>query len=288
MSSDTRPRWYGTTYFRRLPAAFVTGSCPAKRDPVRRRWHDPIVTSLRERLLTVMDRKHHWAYPSLTRPGLTREQLLVHFRHEYLVYVRDFPVLLARALGTTPPLADVRSALAANLYEEQTGGLSGSAAHPALFLKMMEGLGFPGSAFEEATGPLHPAARVYRDFLRERSCAAPWQAAVGLLTIFVEGSVNERAELAGAYVRRVGEDAVREHALVKHYGCPPEAMELTRAHAAVEGGHRSDAWSMVLSHAPDGSDAARAVVDVCEQALSRWHGYRDGVAEQMGLHRHAA
>ena len=43
-----------------------------------------------------MDRKHHWAYPALTRAGLSREQLLSHFRHEYLVYVRDFPVLLAR------------------------------------------------------------------------------------------------------------------------------------------------------------------------------------------------
>ena len=79
---------------------------------------------LRDRLLAVMDRKHHWAYPALTRPGLTREQLLVHFRHEYLVYVRDFPVLLARALGITPPIADVRASLAENLYEEQTGGLS--------------------------------------------------------------------------------------------------------------------------------------------------------------------
>src|SRR5579883_2153123 len=91
---------------------------------------------LRERLLSIMDRKHHWAYPALTRPGLTRPQLLVHFRHEYLVYVRDFPVLLARALGVTPPFEDVRHALAVNLYEEQTGGLSGTDAHPALFVKM--------------------------------------------------------------------------------------------------------------------------------------------------------
>ena len=135
---------------------------------------------------------------------------------------------------------------------------------------------------------LHPAAAAYRAFLRDRSSAAPWQAAVGLLTIFVEGSVNERAELAGKYVRRVGEQAVREHALVKLYGCPPEAMELTRAHAAVEGGHREDAWTMVLCHAPEGSDIARAVVDTCEQALALWHAYRDGVAEHMGLRREAA
>jgi pyrroloquinoline quinone (PQQ) biosynthesis protein C len=232
-----------------------------------------------------MDRKHHWAYPALTKPGLSRAQLFAHFRHEYLVYVRDFPVLLARALGVTPPLDTVRRSLAENLYEEQTGGLSGTAAHPRLFLRMMEGLGFEASAFVDDDRWLHDAARRYRDLLRERACAAPWQAAVALLTIFVEGSVNERAELEGTFVRPRGEEAVREHALVKHYGCPPEAMELTRAHGQVEGGHRSDAWTMVLEHAPPGSDVERQVIATCEEALAAWHAYRDGVADRMQLLR---
>ena len=232
-----------------------------------------------------MDRKHHWAYPALTRPGLTREQLLVHFRHEYLVYVRDFPVLLARTLGVTPPIADVRAALARNLYEEQTGGLSRTDAHPTLFLEMMGGLGYGAEAFAEDEAWMHPAARRYRALLRERSCASPWQAAVALLTVFVEGSVNERAELAGTYVRSVGDEAVREHPLVRVYGCPPEAMRLTRAHAKVEGGHREDAWTMVLAQAPEGTEAAKAVVQACEDALAAWLAYRDGVAERMGLQR---
>jgi pyrroloquinoline quinone (PQQ) biosynthesis protein C len=248
--------------------------------------HDSIVPSIQEGLLAVMDRKHHWAYPALTRPGLSREQLLAHFRHEYLVYVRDFPVLLARTLGIVPPIDDVRAALARNLYEEQTGGISGTAAHPRLFLRMMEGLGFDAGAFADDDAWLHPAALRYRDFLRARSCAAPWQAALALLTIFVEGSVNERAELAGTFERPRGDDAVREHALVKHYGCPPEAMELTRAHAMVEGDHRDDAWRMLVLHA-ERNDEARAVLDTCEQALALWHAYRDGVAEMMGLSRGA-
>jgi pyrroloquinoline-quinone synthase len=242
------------------------------------------VDTLRERLLAVMDRKHHWAYPALTRPGLTREQLLVHFQHEYLVYVRDFPALLACALGATPPLDDVRGALAENLYEEQTGGLSGTASHPALFLRMMAGLGFPASDFTDGDGRLHDAARRYRAFLWQRASTAPWQAAVALLTVFVEGSVNERAELAGTFVRRHGEAAVREHPLVKHYGCPPEAMELTRAHGQVEGGHRADAWRIVTAHVPDAATAERMVA-TCEEALAAWSEYRDGVAERMGLQR---
>jgi pyrroloquinoline quinone (PQQ) biosynthesis protein C len=230
-----------------------------------------------------MDRKDHWAYPALTRPGLTRDQLFSHFRHEFLVYVRDFPVLIARALGQTPPIDEVRRALAENLYEEQTGGLSATAAHPRLFLQMMGGLGFAADAFDDDDEWLHPAARSYRDFLRERARAVPWQTSVALLTIFVEGSVHERAELAGTFTRRRDEQAVLEHPLVKFYGCPPEAMELTRAHARVEGGHREDAWKMVLRYASGERDVESAVIATCEQALTLWRAYRDGVAERMGL-----
>src|SRR5262249_38444382 len=198
---------------------------------------------LKERLLAVMDQKHHWAYPHLTRPGLSRAQLFVHFRHEYLVYVRDFPVLLARVLGQAPPLDDVRRALAENLYEEQTGGLSGSAPHPELFLKMMEGLGFARGDFADSE-ELHPAAKAYRAWLRDVSAAPPWQVAATVLTIFVEGSVNERAELAGTFVRARGEDAVKKHPLVVHYGCTPSPMQLTPAHSHVQGGHPPDPWPL--------------------------------------------
>jgi pyrroloquinoline-quinone synthase len=237
------------------------------------------------RLLAIMDQKHHWAYPALTRPGLSRAQLLVHFRHEYATYVRDFPVLLARALGEVPDLPDVRRALAENLYEEQTGGLSRSAPHPELFMRMMEGLGYSRADFHD--DDLHPAARSYKEWLLAKSREAPWQAAVALLTIFVEGSVNERAELEGKYVRPRGEAAVERHPLVVHYGCPREAMQLVRAHGDVEGSHRGDAWRIVLDHTSDAS-IAKAVVDTCMEALTRWQRYRDGVAERMGLVRDAA
>jgi pyrroloquinoline-quinone synthase len=239
-----------------------------------------------ERLLAIMDQKHHWAYPFLTRPGLSRAQLLQHFQHEYAVYVRDFPVLLARCLGQVPDLLDVRRALAENLYEEQTGGLSKSAAHPELFLRMMEGLGYSRAQFEESTldAMLHPHARAYKEWLFKTSAERPWQAACALLTIFVEGSINERSELAGTYKRPQGDAAVQRHALVVHYGCPPSAMQLVRAHGDVEGGHRGDAWKIILDHATT-PEMTKVVVDTCMDALVRWHRYRDGVAERMGLER---
>jgi pyrroloquinoline-quinone synthase len=246
----------------------------------------PLAHPTVSRLLAIMDQKTHWAWPAFTRPGLTRAQHLVHFRHEYATYVRDFPVLLARALGQLPDLVDVRRALAENIYEEQTGGLSGSAPHPELFLRMMDGLGFTRAAFEEAAleADLHPAARSYRDWLRERAAGAPWQTGTALLTIFVEGSINERGELMGTYVRPKGEEAIRRHPLVVHYGCPPAAMHLVRAHGDVEGGHRGDAWRIVLDHTKDEA-IAKQVVDTCMEGLVRWQRYRDGVAERMGLVR---
>lgn len=238
-------------------------------------------TSIVEPLLAVMDRKDHWAYPALTRPGLTRAQLLVHFQHEYAVYVRDFPVLLARCLGQVPDLLDVRMSLAENLYEEQTGGLSKSAAHPELFLRMMEGLGYDRAQFGESAD-LAPPARAYKDWLFQMSAERPWQAACALLTIFVEGSLHERRELAGTHVRARGDDAVRNHPLVVHYGCPPAAMQLTRAHGDVEGAHRADAWRILEAHV---GDTAPRVISVCTEAVERWHQYRDAVAARMGLTR---
>src|SRR5271170_8053921 len=99
MSSDTRPRRSGTSIGQRLPRksgpvflSIITGlrdlrervardsraRAGSKCDRRDARWHDRRVESLRDALLAVMDRKHHWAYASLTRPGLTRAQLLAH------------------------------------------------------------------------------------------------------------------------------------------------------------------------------------------------------------------
>lgn len=231
-----------------------------------------------------MDRKNHVAWPHFTRPGLSREQLLLHFRHEYHVYVRDFPVLLARVLGQGPP-EDVRVALAENIAEEQTGVMSFGAPHPELFLRMMEGLGFSREQIESPRPSLTREALAYRALLDRLSFEPPWILGAAVLTIFVEGSVHERKEREGRRELPEVEEAIREHPMVKFYGCPPEAMELLRAHRAVEGGHRDDAWKMVLSHAPRDLRGEEAIVSAMEHALAAWLAYRDSVAREMGILR---
>jgi pyrroloquinoline quinone (PQQ) biosynthesis protein C len=244
-----------------------------------------MMAPLASRLLAIMDRKDHWAWPYFTRGGLTREQLVIHFRHEFLTYVRDFPVLLARILGQGPP-QDVRAALARNIDEEQTGHYSFGVSHPELFLQIMDGLGIARNLIEQ--GSVEPEATRYRALLDRASAAPPWTIGAAVMTIFVEGSVHERAEYEGKRQELPIEEAIEAHPLVRHYGCPPAAMRLARAHRAVEGDHRDDAWNIVLSHVPDDAGVQNDIVAAVTEAHEAWLAYRDGVARAMGLTRESA
>jgi pyrroloquinoline quinone (PQQ) biosynthesis protein C len=232
---------------------------------------------LRERLLAIMDRKHHARWPAFTKPGLRREQLAIHFGQEFATYVRDFPIFLARVLGHAPP-ESVRPALAANLYEEQTGGLSGGVDHPELFLRMIDGLGIDRTTITSAK--LLPEAAIYRAYLDAVTEEPPWVVGAAVATIFVEGSVHEREELAGTRKHLPLDETIARHPMVVHYGCPPAAMGLVRAHRIVESGHRKDAWRMVLEHADRNEDAVVAAV---QEASLRWHSYRDAVCDAAGI-----
>lgn len=231
---------------------------------------------LRESLLNIMSTKDHAAWRRWTGPGVTRDQLRLHFEQEWLVFVRDFPRFLGRIHGQCPVPA-VRRALAANLYEEETGGLSQGRPHPELFLDLMEALGFERAAFDRAR--LLPASAAYRAYL-DLTTSGPWVVGAAVATIWVEGSVHERRALAGEEEDHAAK--VRDHFLVRHHGLSPEQLTLVKAHALVEGGHRQDAWEAVLGHATD--DATReAVLDAVRTASELWHLYRDGVTRAAGL-----
>lgn len=247
----------------------------------------PDLPALRERLLSVLEQKHHWAWPHFAEGKVPLPKLRPHFEQEWEVYVRDFPIFLARILGQAPP-ARVCAALAENIYEEQTGGISGSASHPELFLKMMEACGFATAAFGRVQ--LLPAAGAYRTFLDEVSWGKPWIVGAAVLTLWVEGSVNERAELAKLAEPQEPpmtdaqiDAAILRHPLVRFHGVPPAALELIRVHKKVEGGHREDAWDMVLGNVTSADEAL--VVAAMDRALALWLAFRDDVAEACGLRR---
>ncbi len=237
------------------------------------------VASFRESLLRIMERKQHWAWPAFGKGLVPKSLLHIHLEQEYAVYVRDFPVLVARAYVQCPHAA-VRRELAENIYEEETGGIAAGRPHPELFLEYPLGLGMDVSRFENVQ--LLPEARRYRMLLDQATLARGWAAATAVSTLFLEGTPYERGELEADAPKRPL-PPLEEHPLVKHYGLPVEHLALTKAHRAVEGNHRKSAWHCVLSFT-EASEYA-GVLRALEECLEAWLLYRDEVAFACGLER---
>jgi pyrroloquinoline quinone (PQQ) biosynthesis protein C len=238
------------------------------------------LAQFREELLCIMEQKQHWAWPAFLSGLVPKALLHIHLEQEYAVYVRDFPVLVARAYVQCPH-AVVRRALIENVYEEETGGISAGRPHPELFLEYPRGLGMDLSRFENIT--LLPAAQRYRAYLNHATTACGFAVAAAVTTLFLEGTAYERGELDDNAPKRPL-PPLDQHPLVKHYGLPLQNLSLTRAHRAVEGDHRKAAWQ-VLNYVP--AEEYQAVLQAMQQTLQLWLGYRDDVAHACGL-THAA
>ncbi|HEY6366650.1 MAG TPA: iron-containing redox enzyme family protein [Candidatus Binatia bacterium] len=233
--------------------------------------------TFREQLLAVMERKDHWAWPAFTSGRVSKALLHFHFEQEYATYVRDFPVMVGWAYVRCP-IPEVRRSLAENLYEEETGGLVAGSPHPKLFLEYPRGLGMDLSRFERVE--LLPAARRYREFLDEAIQHYGWEIAAALVTIFIEGTKDERA-VADPSIPKLSFPALEDHPLVKHYGMAMEHLALTKAHRQVEGDHRAAAWDAILTYV---SPTRRGtVVRAMNEALDHWLLYRDEVAAMCGV-----
>jgi pyrroloquinoline quinone (PQQ) biosynthesis protein C len=235
--------------------------------------------TFREQLLAVMERKDHWAWPAFTSGRVPKALLHFHFEQEYATYVRDFPVMVGWAYVRCP-IPQVRRSLAENLYEEETGGLVAGSPHPKLFLEYPRGLGMDLSRF--ARVELLPAARRYREFLDQAIQHYGWEIAAALVTIFIEGTKDERA-LADPSIPKLPFPSLEDHPLVKHYGMAMEHLALTKAHRQVEGDHRAAAWNAILTYV---SPTRRGtVVRAMNEALDHWLLYRDEVAAMCGVSR---
>lgn len=236
--------------------------------------------TFREEMLSVMERKNHWAWPLFTSGRVPKDLLHYHFEQEYATYVRDFPVMVGRAYVRCP-IPAIRRSLAENLYEEETGGLVAGSPHPLLFLEYPRGLGMDLKRFERVE--LLPAAERYRSFLDEATQSYGWDIAAAIVTIFVEGNAEERAALS---LEKRTPAPLGEHPLVKFYGLPVEKLALTKAHRQVEGDHRRAAWSAILENVAPLRRGA--VVRTMIDALDFWLKYRDEVADICGLKRNNA
>jgi len=126
---------------------------------------------------------------------------------------------------------------------------------------------------------LLPAAQRYRSFLDQVTQYYGWDIAAAIVTIFVEGSSDERSALDGSNHKMP--PPLEEHPLVKYYGLAVERLALTKAHREVEGNHRASAWKAILDYVVPMRRGA--IVRTMEDALRSWLLYRDEVAMMCGL-----
>lgn len=235
--------------------------------------------TFRELLLDVMEHKDHWAWPAFTSGTVPKRLLHFHFEQEYATYVRDFPVMVGWAYVQCP-IGEVRYALAENLYEEETGGIVAGRPHPDLFMDYPRGLGMDLGRFADVK--LLPAACAYRSFLDEATQRRGWEIAAAVVTIFIEGTKDERSEI-DPMVPRPPQTPLDEHPLVKYYGQTVENLALTKAHRQIEGEHRISAWRAILDFVPE--TKRESVVKIVKEALVYWLRYRDDVAAVCGIER---
>lgn len=236
-----------------------------------------------EKLLSILDRKDHWAWPHIRDGRATRPQLLIHFQQEYEVFVRDFPILLGRVHSRCPH-PRIRMGIAENLFEEETGKLTNGIPHPELFLEMMRGFGFSRDQFDRIE--LLPEAAAYRAWIDLATTRKSWVDGLAMVGIFIEGSVLDRSYLTGE-ISGSGDDPekeVRASPWVKSYAIDPRFLDLKRVHQMVETDHRKVAWDAVLEHIRS-TRAADRVHALLARTLDLWLLYRDGVARAGGILR---
>lgn len=242
-------------------------------------------SSFQEKLLKIMDQKDHWGWRIWTGPQVNKSQLLIHFQQEYEVFVRDFPLFLARVYGRMHKApTNLQREFAENIYEEQTGGLSSkiskNISHPDLFLKMMRGLGYKNSVFEKIE--LLPTSLAYRSYLDLVTLNDDWRVGAAVMTLFVEGSREDRIRLKKNY--RPTEDLdskLKHHSLHRYHGLKIADMDLVKAHYLIEGSHRKSAWETLLNEIP--SYLEERVLTAMKNSLDLWLLYRDGICLEMGL-----
>lgn len=236
----------------------------------------------RERLFYILRRKHHWATPHFSGNKITKEHLNIYYHQEYVVYIRDYAILLARILGKNPPW-EVRRRLATTIYEEETGGLTLGRPHQELFLQMMIGLGFDRAGFRDVELLSHSLA--YRELLDTICQDEEWLVGATVLTVFVGGTDHDPEDVLYPMPQKTPaeiEDAIMKHPLVQHHGLSPTCMDYIRAYEMAESGCRRAVYEMVTHHAVESAVQERVLGRV-EEALRFWSRYQDGIARACGL-----
>ncbi len=202
----------------------------------------------------------HPLWLRIQRGELPREDVAT-FAIQSFLQVREFPRSIS-ALHASCPYPEERAKLAENLYEEETGRISGCGlSHPELFLRFGSGLGL--SREQLARGkPLASTAALIDWFelsTKQRS--------------FIEGSAAMNLAAEGQVP---GSFAPFARGLQKHYGLTDEEVAFWDVHETADREHSDVGKHIVLTFATsdEWQDRARRAV---EHSLAMWWQFFDGI-----------
>lgn len=194
---------------------------------------------------------------------LARERLQV-FARQFFLQVIEFPRAVS-ALHTNCPYPDERLRLAENLYEEETGLLSGSAGHPELFLRFSRALGIDDAQMWKGK-PL-PGTAALIDWFELSSRNRSFVEGAAAITLAAEGQV-------------VGNFGPFARALQDHYALDVEAVSFWDVHEIADVEHSAVGDHIVMRFATD--DALQAqVLDAVDHSLAMWWQFFDGIQNEV-------
>lgn len=220
------------------------------------------VSSLR----AILARKSHRTEQALASGRAPRELLTWLFEQEFIVWVRDTAIFLGRAYVECPTAA-TRAALAAMIYEAETGALVLGEPHQTRWLATAAALAIPPGRFQSVT-PLHESARL-RAYLDEATMEEGWEVALVIASIFTIDTGLGR-----------GVKSPQMHPLALHYGLATADAAAALALCEVRSAHLAKAWTLAAT-LPEESHAR--VLAAAEEALDRWLDYREALARACGM-----
>jgi pyrroloquinoline-quinone synthase len=183
------------------------------------------------------------------------------FAVQFFLQVREFPRAVS-AMHANCPFPEERMELAENVYEEETGRISGcNQPHPELFIKFGEAVGLERGEMTEGQ-PL-PATRALIDWFELSTKQRSFIEAAAAINLAAEGQVP------GAF----GPMARR---LQQHYGLSKEAVGFWDIHEMADADHSDVGDHIVVRHATDAAMQSR-VRDALQHSLDAWWQFFDGI-----------
>jgi len=192
--------------------------------------------------------------------GQVSREGLGQFARQFYLQVVEFPRAVSALHSRCTDLGE-RVKLAESVYEEETGRISGSKAHPELFLDFAEGVGVPREETRRAT-PL-PATAALVHWFEYSTKILPFHEGVAAINLAAEGQV-------------VGAFGPFARALQRHYGLSATAVAFWDVHELADAEH-SDVGDHIVIRFADTPERQAAIRRAVHTSLDMWWQFFDGM-----------